>query len=292
MNPALLISAEELRADLGQGDGEPPGLLPVDCRFDLAEPEEGRNQWLEGHIPGAVYADLDRDLAAPITPSSGRHPLPERECFAAWLASVGWRPGMRMVAYDAQGGAFAARLWWLMKYFGQPVVQLLDGGLPAWLAMDGELSRGEEAVTPTSGAEVLAALQPRDEMVMDVQALQEALREGAVALLDARDPARFTGEVEPIDPVAGHVPGAHNRPFNFSLDDRGRFLEPEDLRADFDDRLEERDSNAVVHMCGSGVTACHNLFTMELVGLEGSRLYPGSWSEWIRDPGREIARNS
>ena len=292
MNPALLISAEELRADLGQGVSENPGLLLVDCRFNLAAPDEGRSQWLEGHIPGAVYADLDRDLAAPVTPTSGRHPLPECERFAAWLASVGWRPGMRMVAYDAQGGAFAARLWWLMKYFGQPVVQLLDGGLPAWLAMDGELAQGEESVSPTAVANILAVLQPQAGMVLDVLALQDALREGSVALLDARDPARFAGQVEPIDPVAGHVPGAHNRPFNFSLDDRGRFLDSTDLRADFDDRLEDRASDTVVHMCGSGVTACHNLFAMELVGLAGSRLYPGSWSEWIRDPKRGVARNS
>jgi thiosulfate/3-mercaptopyruvate sulfurtransferase len=292
MNPDLLISAEELRADLGQEGGDMPGLLVVDCRFNLADPTEGRSQWLKGHIPGAAYADLDQDLAAPVTPSSGRHPLPQRTCFAAWLASAGWRPGMRMVAYDAQGGAFAARLWWLMRYFGQPVVQLLDGGWPAWLAMDGELAQGEEWVAPTSAAEILAALQPQEDMVVDVTALERALRDSALALLDARDPARFAGEIEPIDPVAGHVPGAHNRPFNFSLDDRGRFLELVDLRADFDDRLEDRASDTVVHMCGSGVTACHNLFTMELVGLAGSRLYPGSWSEWIRDPGRDIARNS
>jgi thiosulfate/3-mercaptopyruvate sulfurtransferase len=292
MNPDLLISAEELRADLGQEGGDMPGLLVVDCRFNLADPTEGRSQWLKGHIPGAAYADLDQDLAAPVTPSSGRHPLPQRTCFAAWLASAGWRPGMRMVAYDAQGGAFAARLWWLMRYFGQPVVQLLDGGWPAWLAMDGELAQGEEWVAPTSAAEILAALQPQEDMVVDVTALEPALRDGALALLDARDPARFAGEIEPIDPVAGHIPGAHNRPFNFSLDDRGRFLELVDLRADFDDRLEDRASDTVVHMCGSGVTACHNLFTMELVGLAGSRLYPGSWSEWIRDPGRDIARNS
>jgi thiosulfate/3-mercaptopyruvate sulfurtransferase len=137
---------------------------------------------------------------------------------------------------------------------------------------------------------VLGALEPQDEAMLDVTALETALEQGAITLLDARDPARFAGEVEPIDPVAGHVPGAHNRPFNFSLDDRGRFLEPEDLRADFHARLETLGPEAVVHMCGSGVTACHNLFAMELAGLAGSRLYPGSWSEWIRDPQRGVAR--
>ncbi|MEE4175362.1 MAG: sulfurtransferase [Xanthomonadales bacterium] len=286
MNPALLISPEELRADLA---ADPP--LVVDCRFNLVNPQEGRELWRAGHIPGAVYADLDRDLASPVTPDSGRHPLPERESFAGWLASAGWRPGRSMVAYDAQGGAFAARLWWLMKYFGQPVVRLLDGGLPAWVATDGELVSGEASVSPTPVNEVLAALGPQPQLVLDVEALQGALGDGAITLLDARDPARFAGAVEPIDPVAGHVPGAHNRPFNFSLDDRGRFLDIEDLRSDFADRLEERGPDQVVHMCGSGVTACHNLFAMELAGLNGSRLYAGSWSEWIRDPSRSVAKD-
>lgn len=290
MKQPLLISAEELRADLPGTSGDEPRVV-VDCRFNLGNPEEGRTQWRAGHIPGAVYADLDRDLAAPVTPTSGRHPLPERERFAAWLASTGWRPGVPMVAYDAQGGAFAARLWWLMRYFGQPVVQLLDGGLPAWEAMGGELEAGERPLTPTPVGEVLASLEPRAALFLDVAAVQVALEQGDIVLLDARDPARFAGEAEPIDPVAGHVPGAHNRPFNFSLDDRGRFLEPEDLRADFQDRLEDLGPAAVVHMCGSGVTACHNLFAMELAGLAGSRLYPGSWSEWIRDPRRGVARN-
>lgn len=284
MNSDLLISAEELRADLASN---PP--LVVDCRFNLVSPDEGRDQWRSGHIPGAVYADLDRDLASPVTPSSGRHPLPERERFAEWLASAGWRPGRSMVAYDAQGGAFAARLWWLMRYFGQPVVRLLDGGLPAWVATDGELAAGDEPASASSFEEVLAALSPQPQLMLDVGSLQAGLDTGAITLLDARDPARFAGEVEPIDPVAGHVPGAHNRPFNFSLDDRGRFLELEDLRADFADRLEQHGPERVVHMCGSGVTACHNLFAMELAGLAGSRLYAGSWSEWIRDPSRGVA---
>jgi thiosulfate/3-mercaptopyruvate sulfurtransferase len=290
MNPPLLISAEELRADLREAPGDAPCVV-VDCRFNLVDPDEGRSQWLAGHIPGAVYADLDRDLAAPITATSGRHPLPEREHFAAWLSSSGWSPGVPMIAYDAQGGAFAARLWWLMRYFGQPVVQLLDGGLPAWNAMGGRLAAGEVSVSPTPVAEVLASLEPRESLLLDVTALETALQEGEITLLDARDAARFAGEVEPIDPVAGHVPGAYSRPFNFSLDDRGRFLEPVDLRADFQDRLQGLGPEAVVHMCGSGVTACHNLFAMELAGLAGSRLYPGSWSEWIRDPRRGVARS-
>lgn len=286
MNPYPLTSAEELQADFGKAS-----RVVVDCRFNLVDPGEGRRLWLEGHIPGAVHADLDQDLAAPVTPSSGRHPLPDTERFAAWLAAIGWRPGTPIVAYDAQGGAFAARLWWLMSYFGQPVVQLLDGGLPAWQAMGGALRRGEEPVTPIPVDTILAVLEPREHMILDAPALQAALAEGTVTLLDARDPARFAGQVEPIDLVAGHVPGAHNRPFNFSLDDRGRFLEVEDLAADFRDRLENHGPEAVVHMCGSGVTACHNLFAMELAGLGGSRLYPGSWSEWIRDPRRTVARD-
>lgn len=284
MNPQLLISAEELLQDLAN---DPP--MVVDCRFNLAAPEEGRAQWVNGHIPGAVYADLDQDLAGPVTRTSGRHPLPDRDAFAALLARSGWRPGQPVVAYDAQGGAFAARLWWLMSYFGQPVVRLLDGGLPAWTAMGGELQAGEIPAASTSREVILPCLGPRPEFVLDVNALQAALAEGTITLMDARDPARFAGDAEPIDPVAGHVPGAHNRPFNFSLDDRGRFLEVEDLQADFRDRLGAHGPDGVVHMCGSGVTACHNLFAMELAGLAGSRLYPGSWSEWIRDPSRTVA---
>jgi thiosulfate/3-mercaptopyruvate sulfurtransferase len=280
MNSTLLIDVPRLRSLLDSEDH-----LVVDCRFSLAEPQQGRRDWLDAHIPGAVYADLDQDLAAPVGPLSGRHPLPATADFAALLSRWGWREGVTIVAYDAQGGAFAARLWWLMRYFGQDCVLLLDGGLPAWIAGGGALVSGEENPLPSR----LPALKPHPEMVLEAAAVQAELAADHILLLDARAADRFAGNNETIDPVAGHVSGARNRPFAENLDAQGRFHGRERLRAAFDELRGARQADEVVHMCGSGVTACHNQFAMALAGLEGSRLYPGSWSEWIRDPERPRA---
>lgn len=279
MKRQLLVSATDLRARLEAGN-----TRVFDCRFNLVERDQGRAEWLAGHIPGAAYADLDRDLASPVTEESGRHPLPAAEAFSGFLARSGWTPGMDIVAYDAQGGAFAARLWWLMRYFGHDVVALLDGGLPAWVSAGGELVAGEE----TFGAVPVPELRPDAEQVLDAGAVTAGLASGEILLIDARDEARFAGRTEAIDAVAGHVPGAVNRPFQLNLGEGGRFLDPDALRAGFHERLAGREPGEVVHMCGSGVTACHNQFAMAQAGLPGSRLYVGSWSEWIRDANRPV----
>lgn len=280
MSSSLLIDVPQLRTLLTSDTHR-----IVDCRFNLADPEQGRKDWLAGHIPGAVYADLDKDLAAPAGPQTGRHPLPEPADFAAVLSRWGWRPGMTLVAYDAQGGAFAVRLWWLMRYFGKDCVVLLDGGLPAWLESGEALAEGEETIEPAP----LPSLAPHPQMLLQAGPLQDALDDERVLLLDARAADRFAGNNETIDPIAGHVAGAKNRPFSQNLNATGRFHDRSHLRASFDTLRDGRDPAEIVHMCGSGVTACHNQFAMALAELEGSRLYPGSWSEWIRDPRRPRA---
>jgi thiosulfate/3-mercaptopyruvate sulfurtransferase len=275
----MLISPQGLSDALASGDS-----LVFDCRADLKDPQAGRRAWLEGHVPGAVHADLDRDLAAPIEAHTGRHPLPGVAAFAGFLARSGWRRGLKVVAYDAQGGAFAVRLWWLMRHYAQAEVLLLDGGWLAWQAAGLEVQSGETPIHPSA----IPELSDTGNQTLSAAEVQSALAEERLLLLDARDAARFAGEVEPIDAVAGHVPGATNRPFSANLDPSGRFKPAALLADEFGQVLGAVMPQEVVHMCGSGVTACHNLFAMELAGLRGSRLYPGSWSEWIRDPERPV----
>jgi len=279
MNRNILVSAAELERLLREA-----GCLVVDCRFDLADPAKGRREWLAGHIPGAAYADLDGDLSAPVQAHTGRHPMPDSRRFSAWLASIGWTPGRPMVAYDEGSNALAARLWWLMRYFGYPAA-LLDGGLAAWVASGRPLETGEPETQPAEPV----ALQGAPHQTVDAGAILRQLGSGELQVLDARASPRFSGEMEPLDSRAGHIPGALNRPFGANLEANGRFKAPEVLREEFAALLGERPYASVVHSCGSGVTACHNLFAMELAGLGGSRLYPGSWSEWIRDRQRPIA---
>jgi thiosulfate/3-mercaptopyruvate sulfurtransferase len=273
-----LVSAAELDALLGNGR-----CIPVDCRFEFSDTGKGRADFLAAHIPGAVYAHLDDDLSSPITEQTGRHPLPEPAHFAAYLASIGWSPAKLLVAYDEGSNAIASRLWWLMRYFGQPAA-LLDGGLAAWVASGRPLESGEYEGPKTP----VAVLNPNDRLKAETAAILRQLGTGESLVLDARAGQRFSGEVEPLDTRAGHIPGSLNRPFGSNLDLNGRFKKQETLRAEYLELLGGRNPRSVVHSCGSGVTACHNLFAMELAGLEGSRLYPGSWSEWIRDPARPI----
>jgi len=280
MSRAALLSPRQLARKIEAGD-----TVVFDCRFELLHPERGRQAWLAGHVPGAVHADLDRDLAGPVTPSSGRHPLPRARAFAAFLARSGWEPGMTVVAYDGGNGAVASRLWWLMQYFGQPDAALLDGGLDAWQRAGLPLEQGE--TRPRRKPAV--RLQGDRTMVLRSREVAARLRQGELRLLDARDPERFLGRLETIDPVAGHVPGARNRYFGANLGADGRFLGVADLRKAFAGLVPADGPRKVAHMCGSGVTACHNLFAMERAGLAGSRLYVGSWSEWIRDPSRPVA---
>lgn len=276
-----LISVAELRARLAA-----PDLRLIDCRFDLAEPTAGREAWSQGHIPGAIYAHLDEDLSGPADPSRGRHPLPEAAQFGQWLASRGIGREQHIVVYDQGAGAIAARAWWLLRWAGFLRVQLLDGGLAAWLAEGGILSRAVRSASP--GLQSTLQRWPRGWTVEAAQ-LAAGLADRSLKLLDARPAVRFRGESETIDPVAGHVPGAINRPWEDNLGDDGRLLPLERLRAEFVELLGEVPPERTVHMCGSGVTACLNLLIMEAVGLQGSRLYAPSWSGWISEPKRPVA---
>ncbi len=276
MSAPILLSAARLSERIAAGEA-----IAVDCRFDLADTGKGRRDWLAGHVPGARYAHLDDDLSSPVLAHTGRHPLPAPDRFAGFLSSIGWRPGLLVVAYDESSNAIAARLWWLMRYFGQ-TASLLDGGLAAWRAAGLPLEAGEPEVESAP----LTALLPDEGLVVTTRRLATELER--LTVVDARSSERFTGAVEPLDTRAGHIPGAINRPLGCNLRLNGRFKDPEELRLEFEDLLEGLEGE-VVHSCGSGVTACHNLFAMELAGIGGSKLYAGSWSEWIRDPARPIA---
>jgi thiosulfate/3-mercaptopyruvate sulfurtransferase len=277
--PVPLVSAAQLI------DARAAGLVPaiVDCSFDLADAAAGERAFAQGHLPGAVYAHLDRDLAGAKTGRNGRHPLPARADWGATLARLGITPDRHVVVYDAQGAMYAARAWWMLLWVGHRAVSVLDGGLAAWKAAGGALAAGE-APAARDGAAVYPI---GDSLVrsIDADALLGSL--GRVALLDARAGERFRGEVEPLDARAGHIPGARSRFFKDNLDASGRFRPAAELRDAF--AAFGAAPADVVHQCGSGVTACHNLLAMEVAGLPGSALYPGSWSEWSSDPARPVA---
>jgi len=262
--------------------------LIFDCRFVLStspdDRDAGRSAFAEGHIPGAHYLHLEDDLSSPITPDSGRHPLPDPEDLLAKLKGCGLRADRQVVLYDASGGAFAARGWWLLRWLGHTSVAVLNGGWQAWLAAGEPMESGVLADPVASPG---AAAHCDADALVSAGQLQHALESDGCLLVDARAGERFRGEVEPLDPVAGHVPGAANLPFTDHLID-GRFRDAEQLRQRWLALLDGRPSSEVVHMCGSGATACVNMLTMEHVGLSGSRLYAGSWSEWIRDPSRPV----
>ena len=276
-----LIDAESL-ARLAPHD-----VLIVDCRFDLADPGKGEREYLDGHIPGAVYASLDRDLSdlSRQTEGLGRHPLPLESALAQSLSRWGWQPGMHVVSYDTAGGALAAaRLWWLLRLIGEKNVAVLNGGYKAWQAAGFPIEEGAAPAHPASKV----SLRFNDRlMLLDHAAVSDA---APGSLLDARAAPRYRGEVEPLDRIGGHVPGALNRPFGDNLDSDGRFKPAAQLRDEFLAVLGAADPSSVVHMCGSGVTACHNLLAMEHAGLRGSRLYPPSWSGWVSDPARPVAK--
>lgn len=276
-NPSI-VSPAELRGWIEAGQ-----CLVFDCRFDLRHPGGGRNSWLAGHIPGAVYAHLDEDLSGPVTAISGRHPLPSAEAFGAFLGRAGWEPGKRVVAYDGGGGAIAARLWWLMKYFGLAGCSLLDGGMAAWRAEALPIEAGETRREPRPAPQLAAD----ERLVIDTASVASGAASGAFCLLDARSVARFRGDAEPFDSVAGHIPGARCHPWERNLEG-GRLRPVAELSKAFRPYAGRDGSGKVVHMCGSGVTACLNLLAMEACGLTNNQLYVGSWSEWIRDPARPV----
>jgi thiosulfate/3-mercaptopyruvate sulfurtransferase len=277
-----LIGADDLQGLLGR-----PEVAVIDCRFDLLHPEAGRQAYLQGHIPGARHADLNRDLSAPVGPATGRHPLPDPQTFAARLGELGIGNQSQVVAYDEAYSSFAARLWWMLRWLGHEAVAVLDGGLKAWTARGGELQTGE--APPASARRFIPRIDP--DASLSTAQVQSALREGGILLVDARAAERFAGRVEPIDAVAGHVPGAVSHPFSLNLDADGRFLPAAELERRWQQRLAGRSPESLVAMCGSGVTACHHLLSLEAAGLPGGRLYGGSFSEWIRDPHRPVAKD-
>jgi len=279
MTTRTLVQAEELAARLDE-----PRLRIFDCRFDLARPAYGRQAYRDEHVPGAAYADLNDDLSRPATATSGRHPLPEPARFAARLRQWGVNADSRVVAYDDGNGMYAARLWWMLRWLGHDDVAVLDGGMRRWLQLGLPLTEDMPACAPGD-----FAAQVRPEMLADADSVLAAIREPGTRLLDARAPERYRGEVEPIDKVAGHVPGARNHPFGLSLDGNGRFLPAAALRAALATSLADAAPRRTIAYCGSGVTACHLLLAMELAGLHGARLYAGSWSEWSSDPARPVA---
>ena len=280
MTWTTLISAEELGVAIDR-------CVVIDCRHDLLKPQAGIEAYTEGHIPGARFLSQDTDLAGPKNGRNGRHPLPERDALAARLRACGLNRDQQLVAYDAHGGMYAARLWWLARWLGHAPVAVLDGGLDAWRRE--RLPLATEVPGPGSGNFVPSASLTRS---VGAPEIESALGSAARLVIDARAGERYRGEVEPMDPVAGHIPGALNRPFASNLRPDGRFKPGPVLHGEFDTLLGGRDPGSVIHQCGSGVTACHNLLAMAVAGHPETALYPGSWSEWCSDPARPVARGA
>ena len=279
--PGELISVSELQHLL-----ESDSCRVVDCRFDLFDRDKGRQEYLAGHIPGAVYADMDRDLASEVKPDTGRHPLPEVGEFQSTLAKWGIGNRTRVVAYDSGNGSLAVRLWWMLRWLGHERVSVLDGGLSAWTGA-GLPTETREPDYPT--AEFCPS--PDASMIVTTEEIAQALADGSgLCLIDARDAARFRGDKEPIDSVAGRIPGARNLPFARNLDGDGKWRSPAELAALWKEVVSDEQGSDVTVMCGSGVTACHLILSAAQAGRAMPRLYVGSWSEWIRDENRPVAR--
>jgi thiosulfate/3-mercaptopyruvate sulfurtransferase len=273
-----------------------PDVRVFDVRHDLMDHAAGRRAYEQGHIPGARFLDHETELAAPRTGKNGRHPLPTREQLAALFEAHGVGPETFVVAYDASGGMYAAHLWWILRWLGHDKVAVLDGGWQAW--QNAGLNVSHDAPSATLPAAQAYAEQTESPSLLsralvdtvDANEVLENISSQDFTVVDARAANRFRGEVEPMDPVAGHIPGALNRPNGENLQPDGRFKNAEQLRTEFAALLQDRDPACIVHQCGSGISACHNLLAMEVAGLHGSRLYPGSWSEWCSDPSRPVAR--
>ena len=274
-----IISAAQL-ADIAGNDD----VRIFDCRFSLKDPQGGLKSYQAGHIPGAQFADMDTQLSSPMTESSGRHPLPAEETFLEQLHVWGINNSTQVIAYDDISGAFAARLWWLLRWMGHQKVAVLDGGLKKWEGSGFALSQ-EAAQFPRGEFSGQANMQ----WVLDIDTVRAELDAGNITLIDARAADRFTGKDQNTDPVPGHVPGANNLPFGGNLDDQGLFDSPSTIKQRFEQVIQDRPIDQVVNMCGSGVTACHNLLAMEIAGFVPPKLFVGSWSQWIRDPSRPVA---
>ncbi len=283
----LLISAEQLL----QLQASTLPLRIFDCTFELTEPLAGHQKYLESHIPGAVFADLDKNLSDKqgTGVSGGRHPLPSREKFAQWLSSTGLAEGMQAVVYDRNGANYCGRLWWMLKWAGHANVAVLDGGLQAWQAAGGGVNSGEEP----SHFQSNFSLAPELAALVATKTVSDNLGRPIQTLIDARGAPRFRGEVEPLDPVAGHIPGALNRPFSQNIGPDGKFKPAAVLKAEFEALLAGRDPATVVHHCGSGVSAVPNILAMQIAGLGNAStlgLYAGSWSDWCSDSTRPMAQ--
>ncbi len=276
-----LVSAEQLCACLDSAE-----LVVFDCRHDLMKPEAGAAAYAAGHIPGARFAHSDENLSGAKTGRTGRHPLPDPAVFADWLGANGVDASKQVVAYDHAGGASATRLWWMLRWLGHDRVAVLDGGWEGWIAAGYATTTQHTDFHPSTFTPV-----PKAGVYVDVEYVLAHLGDPTVVIVDARAPERYRGVTEPIDPVAGHIPGARNRLYKNNLGADGRFKSAAALRDEFSALLGNTRPEELVHQCGSGVSACHNILALEIAGLGGSRLYPGSWSEWCADPSRPIERS-
>jgi len=277
-----LISVTDLAAHLHDTN-----WIVCDCRHDLADLAAGRRAYGESHIPGARFVHLDEDLSAPKTGRNGRHPLPAADTFEQRLGEFGISNRSQVVAYDSSGGAYAARLWWMLRWLGHDAAAVLDGGWNAWVKAGNPV-----AAEPPTIRKTRFAARLRAELALEAGFVAAHIMKSTPLLIDARAPNRYRGENETLDPVAGHIPGAANRFYQLNLDAGGNFRPASALRQEFEAVTGGKAPPDVVHYCGSGVTACHNLLAMEIAGLSGSRLYPGSWSEWVADRSRPVARGT
>ena len=275
-----LISTQDVAQNLDN-----PDWAIIDCRFNLSDTEAGRRAYRDGHIPGAQYAHLDEGLSGPVKPGkTGRHPLPNPDVAAMRFERLGIGNGTQVVAYDDSGGMVAARLWWMLRWLGHDAVAVLDGGWPRWIG-EGRLL---ETAIPVARPRAFIP-HPRPEFLVGINTVEKVRREPAFKLVDSRAAERYRGEVEPIDPVAGHIPGALNLPNTETLGAEGIFLSEEALKAHFQQALGEAEAKQTIFYCGSGVSACRNILAYKHAGLGDAKLYPGSWSEWITDPEREVS---
>jgi thiosulfate/3-mercaptopyruvate sulfurtransferase len=280
MSHTTLVSVAELAAHLDDGN-----WIVCDCRHDLANYHFGRRAYAQSHIPSARFLHLDEDLSGPKTGRNGRHPLPHPITFTLRLAALGIDNSKQIVAYDSSGAPYAARLWWMLRWIGHSKASVLDGGWEAWTSAAKPVTAALPVITPASYNPHLTP-----QLAVDAKLVQKSIGGNEIRVLDARSPDRFRGENETLDPVAGHIPGAANRFFKQNLEANGRFKPAATLQQEFTSLLDTRAPASIVHQCGSGVTACHNLLAMEIAGLAGSRLYPGSWSEWVSDRTRPVER--
>jgi len=279
-----LISTDELARQLSD-----PALVLVDCRHNLSDVDAGQRAYGASHLPGARFMHMDRELSGERTGGNGRHPLPDVAALSGSLSRAGIDASKQVVAYDQNNGMWASRLWWLLHWLGHDAAAVLDGGIDKWIAE----GRPITADRPSVQSARFVAMTPRP-VISSADILRGLSNDSSnpLTIIDARAPERFRGDIEPLDPVAGHIPGAINRPYGANLTPQQTFKPAELLRAEFDAQLGGAPLSSVVHQCGSGVTACHNLLAMEVAGLPGSRLYPGSWSEWVADPARPVARGT